>query len=362
MNINYQHKKILIAPLDWGLGHATRCIALIHHLQKLNCEIIVAADGKIKHLLQNEFPSLVFTDLPGYNISYSKSKRLLPFKILIQIPKILKIIRLENKWVNKIVKEGEINAIISDNRFGLCSKNVKSIFITHQLSIKTNFYLLDKVLQRINYKYINKFSECWVPDLNGEINIAGVLSHPAILPAIPVKYLGPLSRFRERINDVMIYKWMVIISGPEPQRSIFEKKILEVASKMGDSFLIVRGLPGEEGIDIKLPNCKIFNHLNTNDMQAAIESSEFIVSRCGYTTVMEVLSLQKKSVFIPTPGQTEQEYLANHLLKQNWSYTFQQQSDFGSNFLRAKSFKYKLPEINTQQYKIVLETFVSTLE
>lgn len=362
MNTIIQQKKILIAPLDWGLGHATRCISIIRYLQKLNCEITVAASGKTKHLLQNEFPNLTFIHLPGYNISYSKFKRWLPFKILLQVPKILKTIGHESKWLNEIVKTHKFDAVISDNRFGLYTKEIQSVFITHQLLVKTNFFLFDKIIQHLNYKFINRFSECWIPDFEGSQNISGELSHSKKLPATPVKYIGPLSRFVKSSNQQIKYKWIIIISGPEPQRSIFEKKMFELASKTTDNFFIVRGKPGEDKHELNSSNCSLFNHLNTVDMQAAIESSEFVISRCGYTTVMEILSLQKKSVFIPTPGQTEQEYLAMHLSKQNWAYTFNQEDDFLFHLHNAKKFNYRLPEINTELYKQALETFVSTLK
>ncbi len=361
MNTELKNKKILIAPLDWGLGHATRCITIIHYLEKINCDIAVAASGKIKTLLQNEFPHLSFFDLPGYQITYSKSKRSLPLKILIQIPKILKIIRFENRWLKKTLQENKFDAIISDNRYGFFSSECTSVFITHQLKIRTSIKALDKRLQRINYRYINQFNECWVPDIEGNLNIAGELSHPESLPRIPVKYIGPLSRFKKEANAKTTFKWLAIISGPEPQRSLFEQKIFEAASKTNDNFLIVRGLPGEEEKDPGLANCKVFNHLNTTGMQASIQSSEFVISRCGYTTVMEVLSLQKKSVLIPTPGQTEQEYLAAHLLKQNWSYTFNQDEDFIFHLNQAKTFNYKLPDINSQLYETVLKNFVQSL-
>lgn len=361
MHPSAQHKKILIAPLDWGLGHATRCVVLIRYFQSLNCNVTIAASGKIKTLLQTEFPQLSFLHLPGYNISYSKLKRLLPFKILIQIPKILKIIKAENKWLDDVLKKHEFDAVISDNRYGLHSKKVKCIFITHQLQIKTGFLWLDKKLQRTNYNYINYFSECWVPDFAASINIAGKLSHPQMLPAIPVKYIGALSRFSKTGNEKIKFKWMAIISGPEPQRTIFEKKIFEAASKTSEKFLIVLGLPGEPAKDFYLLNCKVFNHFNTEDMQAAIETSEFIISRCGYTTVMEIFSLQKKSVFIATPGQTEQEYLARHLLQEQWSYTFNQKDDFIKHLANAKSFEYKLPNFDMDMYKDVLAGFVNSL-
>ncbi len=288
-----QIKKILIAPLDWGLGHATRCLVLIKYLQELNCDITIAATGNIKKLLQNEFPEITFLNLPGYEISYSKSKRILPLKILMQIPKILKIIRYENKWLYEMMNKYRFDAVISDNRYGLHTSTCTSIFITHQLKIQTNLPWLDKILQRYNYRFINRFSECWVPDFDGKLNIAGELSHPQKMPTIPVKYLGPLSRFEKSVEQKLSYKWMAIISGPEPQRSILEKKIFDVAAKANDSFLIVRGLPGGEENNFQMPNCTIYNHLNTAEMQETIKASEFVISRCGYTTVMEMLALQK---------------------------------------------------------------------
>ena len=289
----------------------------------------------IKKLLQNEFPGITFLNLPGYKISYSKNKRLLPLKILIQLPKILKIIRYEHKWLYEIIDKYRFDAIISDNRYGLYTNMCTAVFITHQLKIQTNISWLDKILQQYNYSFINRFSECWIPDFKGKLNIAGALSQPEKMPAIEAKYLGPLSRFEKNNEQILSYKWMVVVSGPEPQRSIFEKKIFEAATKTNDSFLIVRGLPGNQENNFKIPNCKIYNHLNTAEMQEAMEASEFIISRCGYTTIMEILSLQKKSVLIPTPGQTEQEYLAKHLSTQNWCYTFTQDNDFALHLAKG---------------------------
>jgi uncharacterized protein (TIGR00661 family) len=363
LNTNPQRKRILIAPLDWGLGHATRCLVIIRALQKFNCDITVAASGKIMTLIQNEFPDLYFLDLPGYNISYSKSKRTLPFKILLQIPKILKIIRFEKKWLNQIIETKNFDAVISDNRFGFYTNQVVSVFITHQLQIKTNFGITDALSRYLNYQFINRFSECWIPDFANGLSISGKLSHPEILPAIPVKYLGPISRFTigDR-NNLVKFKYMAIISGPEPQRSVFEKKIIEVASKTNDEFLVIRGLPDEKENTFQLPNCKAFNHLNTNEMKEAIVSSEFIISRCGYTTVMEILSLQKKSILIPTPGQTEQEYLAEHLLKQNWCYTFDQKDNFEFHLQKAKSFEYNLPAMNMHLHEEIISGFIDALQ
>lgn len=352
---------MLIAPLDWGLGHATRCIVIIRFLQSLDCEITIAVSDKLRALLYKEFPDLQFLPLPGYNISYSRTKRWLPVKILLQMPKILKIIRFENKWLKNVQKTNKFDIILSDNRFGLYSKDAFSIFITHQLLIKTNYFWLDKIVQNVNYRYISFFSACWIPDFGSEKNIAGALAHPKKLPVVPVKYIGALSRFSNKKVRIIDTKWMVIISGPEPQRSIFEKKVFDYVSASSENFIIVRGLPGETENHFDLPNCKIFNHLNTEDMQVAIESCEYVISRCGYTTVMEILSMKKKSVFIPTPGQTEQEYLAGHLLKQQWCYTFEQSQDFSKHFEMAQSFKYSLPQLNMELYKEVISDFMQSI-
>ena len=216
-------------------------------------------------------------------------------------------------------------------------------------------------MRKQTYKQINKFNECWVPDFEGNLNIAGKLSHPKTLPKIPVKYIGMLSRFKPKTHKNNVYKYLIIISGPEPQRTIFEEKVFAFAKSCNEKILIVRGKPEEKNSIEENSNCKIYNHLTTAELENAFNSSEFIISRCGYTSVMEILSLKKKSILIPTPGQTEQEYLAKHLMKQNWCYTFSQDEDFNSHFLKAQQFKYNLPNINTAQYETVLKNFISAL-
>jgi uncharacterized protein (TIGR00661 family) len=154
---------------------------------------------------------------------------------------------------------------------------------------------------------------------------------------------------------------LIILSGPEPQRTIFEEKILTFIKSSKEKCIIVRGKPEEKKSMEQNFNCIIYNHLTTEQLQDAFNASEFIVSRCGYTSVMEILALQKKSILIPTPGQTEQEYLAKHLMNQNWCYTFSQSEDFSSHFLKAENFRYNLPHIDTEVYETILKDFVSAL-
>jgi uncharacterized protein (TIGR00661 family) len=361
LTIHNRPKKILIAPLDWGLGHATRCIPLIRYFLSLKCDITIAASGNQKTLLQDEFPALTFLELPGYNVVYSRKKRGMPLKILIQIPKILRAIRFERHWLKAIAEKEHFDAVISDNRYGLETRKVRSVFVTHQLQVSAPFKFVETILRKICYKYINKFHECWIPDVSGEPNIAGNLSHPAEMPAVPVKYLGPLSRFESTTRHPVKYKWMVIISGPEPQRTLFEELILKFAQVSAETILIVRGMPGDEIPFPLLPGCTVYNHLNTGEMATAILSSEFIVGLCGYTSIMELLSLRKKSVLVPTPGQTEQEYLSHRLKKQHWCYSFSQDEDFTEHFHNAQQFEFRLPDIDTDAYKTIVENFVTSL-
>ena len=161
--------RVLIAPLDWGLGHATRCIPIIHELLNADFNVLIAAKGNIAALLKSEFPQLIFLPLEGYNIKYGKGRTGFMIKIIAQIPKILRAIKQENAWLKKIVEEHNVSAVISDNRYGLYHKRVFSVFITHQLCIKSTLgKWSEKILQQINYSLINRFNECWVPDVEAK--------------------------------------------------------------------------------------------------------------------------------------------------------------------------------------------------
>jgi len=352
-------KHVLIAPLDWGLGHATRCIPIIKQFKNAGCEVTIAASGKTLALLTKEFPNILTINLFGYNIQYSTQKRFLAFKILMQIPKIVLTVWKEHAWLQKIIDEKGFDLVVSDNRFGLYTNKIPCIFITHQLLIKAPFGWLQRLVQRVNYRFINRFTACWVPDFEDGDTIAAALSHPQKMPALPVKYLGPLSRFTPAVQKSIKYKWMVILSGPEPQRTVLEQKIMSIAQSMEGGVLLVRGKPGDnEQITAPL-GCMVVNHLSTAEMQIAFAESEFVISRCGYTTVMEVLTLQKKAVLIPTPGQTEQEYLGKHLFKQQWCYCCLQDDDLLHNLNIAKEFIYKMPVLNAPSLERVVNDVTS---
>jgi UDP-N-acetylglucosamine transferase subunit ALG13 len=334
-------KKLLIAPLDWGLGHATRCVPLIRALCEMNCEVWLAGEGNQEDLLSKEFPGLSFLPLKGYRINYGR--RNLAGNIIFQIPSILRSIKEENKWLKKQVAEYGFEAVISDNRYGLYHDKIYSVFMTHQLCIKSPFgRWSEKILQRWNYHFINRFHECWVPDEAGENNLAGELSHPQQTPAIPVIYTGPLSRFEKKNFPEIKGHLLIILSGPEPQRTLFEEKILEQILYYEGTATIVRGLPADEKILPSTNQIFFYNHLQAKELNDEAAKAEIIISRSGYSTIMDIAALQKKSILVPTPGQTEQEYLAAYLMNKHFTFCVKQENfSLLQNLKEAERFEYK---------------------
>lgn len=310
------HKlRVLVAPLDWGLGHATRCIPIINVLNEHDIEVIIAAEGPVAKLLQNEYPDLSFLPLTGYRIKYSRRNRFFFLKMMLQFPRVLATVLHEKKWLKKMISLHKIDAVISDNRFGLHHANTPCIYVTHQLFIQTGNGFLNKIAQKINYYFINKFDECWVPDVAGPKNLAGKLSHPGHFPMKPVKYIGILSRFKKSITSKK-YDLLVLLSGPEPQRTIFENYLLAQLKNIEGRIVLVRGLPDNGNkLNPANKNLAIHDHLPAAALNELIQQSENIIARCGYSTVMDLLTLKQKAILVPTPGQTEQEYLATYLLE-----------------------------------------------
>jgi predicted glycosyltransferase len=338
---------VFVAPLDWGLGHATRCIPIINELLKIGCDVIIASEGKQAHLLKLEFPEANHILLKGYRLSFGKNRQKTVWKLFFQIPKILTAIKQENRWLKAFVKNNKVDIVISDNRYGLYHPNIKSIFITHQLLIKTPFNkLIDKWLQQVNYRFISRFHECWVPDTENGDGLAGELSHPTTLPGIPTSYLGALSRVNGGATTNRSIKLLVMLSGPEPQRTLLEKQLYEQLKNLNHSSTIVRGLPdNQEKLNNKDGRIQLYNHLPIIELQSLINNAEIIISRPGYSTIMDLLPIGKKCIFIPTPGQSEQEYLGSYLAAKGWCCEGKQ-GNFNLAQLLNETEKLNLPNLS----------------
>ncbi|TPD68393.1 glycosyltransferase [Flavobacterium microcysteis] len=328
-------KKILVAPLNWGLGHATRCIPIIEALENNGYIPIIASDGVALQMLQKEFPHLQSLELPSYHIEYAKNGAFFKWKMIKNSPKMIDAILQEKKTIRQWIDEYDIAGIISDNRLGVYSKKIPSVFITHQLNVLTGntTWISSKVHQHI----IKKFNQCWIPDVETKPNLSGKLGHLEN-PEENIKYIGPLSRLHRKPTDKK-YDLMVILSGPEPQRGMLEAQLTQEMGQFKGKVVFIKGkIEPEQKIE-QVSNVTYYNFMNTEQLENTFNESEIVLCRSGYTTIMDLAQLGKKAFFIPTPGQYEQEYLAKKLKKEGL-VPFAKQEDFKiENLLEIDLFK-----------------------
>jgi len=356
--------RILVAPLDWGLGHATRCVPIIKEFLVNNCDVWLAGKGIQEGLLRSEFPHLPFLPLFGYDIEYSETSYGFLWKLVTQTPRIISSINAEHKWLKRMVKAHGFDALVSDNRFGLYHSNVPSVFVTHQLSIMSPLgKWSERLLQKWNYQYVNRFTECWVPDLPGDNNLAGELSHPATKPSVEIKYIDPLSRFEAKEQQEIKDRLLFILSGPEPQRTILENKIINEISHYPGTATIVRGLPSTQSVIPSTGMIKFYNHLSAIELNEEVEKADWVISRSGYSTIMDLAKLQKKSILIPTPGQTEQEYLAKSLWQKKIAFSVEQkQFSLNRALSEARKFDYRFPSFGySNALRVAVKRFVESI-
>jgi uncharacterized protein (TIGR00661 family) len=306
--------KILFAVLDWGIGHATRSKPVIEYLISKNCEVVLAVSGHSAKYLKTVFPESEFLYLPDYKIHYSKSNNQVPI-LFRQMIKNYAIYLKEKKIVNSYIADSNIDIIISDNRFGVYSKQCKSYYITHQLQFRISgvFKVFQKLLAYSHSLIMKNFDAVLIPD-DLDNSIAGIISENKSIN-IDKYYLGPLSRFCFSCSGLSANKQkyvLFLLSGPEPQRSILEKLLLSAAKNINKKLVMVRGLPESNGL-VNSDGIEIIDFAGESQLQNLIINAEFIVCRSGYSTIMDLWTLKRKAILIPTPGQPEQEYLAKYL-------------------------------------------------
>ncbi|WP_333878758.1 glycosyltransferase [Flavobacterium sp.] len=347
-------KNILIAPLNWGLGHATRCIPIIRVLEHYGFTPVLASDGEALQLLQKEFPHLPFVTLPSYDIEYAKEGSDFKWKLIKNSPKMIQAIFEEKKMVKKLTREWDLKGIISDNRLGVYSKKVPSVFITHQLNVlsgKTTW-----ISSKLHQYFIKKFTECWIPDMKNKPNLTGKLGHLKNSD-LPLKYLGPLSRLEKR-ETAKHYELMVILSGPEPQRTLLEEKLIIELQRYNGSVIFIKGKVAPQQTQETIGHITYYNFMTSDEIEQAYNESEMVLCRSGYTTVMDLAKLQKNAFFIPTPGQFEQEYLAKRFQRNGYA-PFAEQEHFRIENLLEMGLYKGLPQltetVNWKQLFILFE-------
>lgn len=332
---------MLVSPLNWGLGHATRCIPIIRQLLLKGMKVSLAAYGNSLSLLRSEFPDLDIIELKSFSPDYPRNGAIM-FRMVLLIPSFLWSIINEHYYLSSIIKNKQIDVVISDNRYGLWNRKIRSILITHQVFIRSpkRWGWLNPFLQRISHILISRFDECWIPDYSGDDNLSGVLSH---LHPLPEKYcfIGPLSRL-ESNSPIPLKKEgiLVLLSGPEPQRSILEELLLAQLKELNQKAHIIRGIvEHHQQISIE-GNLTIMNFATSEQVQDLITNNVIVICRSGYSTIMDIASIGGKALFIPTPGQTEQEYLSEYFMTKGIALSVDQNKLFlPDNIPAAITFK-----------------------
>ena len=347
----------LVCVLNWGLGHATRCIPIIEKLIAEKKRVIIASDGQALALLKHEFPQLPFYELPSYNVAYSEGSNQIS-KLILQIPKFALVRYKENKLIEDLVLKERIGFIISDNRYGCHHLECKNYIVSHQLKpILTGWSsIFNFGLELLMMTLFSDFDEIWIPD-DESANFSGKLSALAVEDK---KYIGILSRmsFIKPINEYA-FDIIVILSGPEPQRSLLEQIIIAQSSLFTNTkCLIVRGLVGEIKEDYINEHLKIVSWLDKEFMEDAISKSRFIVCRSGYSSIMDLAAMGKKALLIPTPGQSEQEYLADKMkLEKKFYSVTQSQLNLAKDIQKIDEYTGVVPAIPSSKLTHLQEIF-----
>ena len=317
--------KIIICPLDWGLGHATRIIPVINKCVQQGHEVWLGSSGTSERLLKKEFPNLNHIHLPNYRVKYSRFNSQV-FAILLQIPFILFSMMRESFIINQLVKKHRFKLIISDNRYTVRNKNAHNVFISHQLNVlfPKSIKAVGALFNFLQHTLLKKFDEVWLPDEKTRLNISGALSDTTKNQK-KTHEIGFLSRFKKtpiKETEKKRYDLLIILSGPEPQRSLLEKKLFQQLNNSNLNILLVRGT--FQLLKIKPTSFEICPYMDTKTLEQTIRSSDLVLCRSGYSSIMDLIRLQKQAILIPTPGQTEQEYLAYWLMKRKYFHSVNQ--------------------------------------
>lgn len=297
---------VIVAPLHWGLGHAARCIPIIYWLKSVCKQVIIASDGPALDILIREFPDLTHYPLPSYQIKYKYSGIFM--NIILGLPHILIAMYQEQKITAHIVKETGATLIFSDNRLGFRCPNTKNYYLTHQLNILHPNKLIAALGTYLHQWVIKKFDACFVPDFNNEQSLCPALSKNNHIRSVPIGSISRIEHKKALLNTDIL----VILSGPEPQRSILEGRLLEILRQMTEyKIIFIRGSKTPSISAHKDPHIDIIDIADQHQITSVLNQSKLLISRSGYTTIMDIHRLDIKAILIPTPGQTEQEYLAD---------------------------------------------------
>jgi UDP:flavonoid glycosyltransferase YjiC (YdhE family) len=307
-------KKVLFCVLNWGLGHATRSLPIIQYLQKNGHSLHIASDGLSLQFLKNECPDATFKPLKGYEVNYADTRLLLG--MIKQGPRILKAVHKENQEIREYIEQHEIDLIISDCRFGCYDPRIPSYLIGHTLQLPLSDPITNFAANRTLRRWINRFDQCWIPDLQPPHNLSGYLSDARL--NVKKKYIGWLTNLIP-LTEEKKYRLIAVLSGPEPLRASFEQEIISQLGVIDGQFLVIGGKPDAKP-SIPIPSNVAYVPIATREeLSGYVSKTEVILGRSGYSSLMDWLLLGKKMIVVPTPSQPEQVFLAQRLEDRNWA-------------------------------------------
>ncbi len=356
-------KHILIAPLDWGLGHTTRCVPILHRLVETGHRPVFAGTEWQQDYIRKTLPGLETLQLPGYDIRYNQPGERFAFAMLRQVPGLLARVRAEHNWLKELLQRRSFDGVISDNRYGLFHKGLPSVILTHQLRIQTGMGArADGLLQSVHYRMLQRFDQIWVPDIEENGGLGGSLSHPDRLPK-NCRYIGLLSQMDTAPVGGAAPGLLVLLSGPEPQRTVLSDQLWRQVVQRGERTYFVEGAEATRRPEDIPGHIQYFGRLTRKALQPLLQAATGVWCRSGYSTLMDLMALGKQAVVIPTPGQTEQEYLGSSLHEKGLCYCLSQdQVEQGAIFSRIASFPFLKPfgKDDFNHYQSVLTQWIDT--
>lgn len=296
----------------------------------------LASDGAALALLQNTFPELPSHELPSYQVTYSKSAAGFAYKLAQQLPHFWKTMQNEQKWLTDYTLKNQIDGIISDNRPGLFHAKIPSVYVTHQLQIKAGIWGI--LASNAHQKLINRFHACWVPDVSNNGGLSGALGHTRTHRIhIPTAYIGPLSRLKKLHFGVEKGFILAVLSGPEPQRTLLENKLLSWTPPFESKAILIQGIPNKSS-EKQINGWQVIPFAQAEELAELMEKAEHLIVRSGYSSLMDLQALGRKALLLPTPGQPEQLYLAKYMTQNNWLPSIDQSLFDGSQLAQIDTF------------------------
>ena len=316
---------VIYGVCSWGLGHATRSLPVLRKLLDEGNNVTVIGHDRSLKLLQNELGKNVeYHDIPDYPMLLSENTRQFLAKSTVYWPIFIKKIESGLQQLSKLVSKKPYDIIISDARYDMYSKKIPSFFISHQMRIMNplRIKMFESGSELFNLFFFKRFSGVMVPDYKDD-DISGDLSHNLKrIDEDKLHYIGVLSDFQKKKVKKDI-DYFISISGPEPQRSMLEKKLLSQVQQLEGNIVITLG-KSEKISQTKTRGITMYSFLTKEKREELLNRAKMVISRSGYSTILDLAVIGTKALMTPTPGQIEQEYLAEYHNKKGTFYSVNQ--------------------------------------